>query len=382
MTISLAFLIALCNMASFRASKVLISLFAIELGANPLTIGVLVALYSLFPMLLAFYAGRLSDRMGVRTPMICGSVGLSLGLMVPYFTPSLVSLYLSAALLGGSYVFYNVSMQNLVGLLSAAEDRTKTFSSYGLVLAMGGFLGPLAAGFGIDALGHRVAYLLLAMVPLAALLILSTKGRRVPAPHAAAQRTQGKGAMDLWRQPRLRRVFIASGMVVTGVDLFQFYLPIYGHSIGLSASVIGVVLSMFAAAAFVVRSAIPFLTRRASEEALLRYALYIGAAAYLLMPFLESAWLLGAMSFILGLGLGVGQPLSMTLVYSRSPAGRSGEALGIRMGINNFTHVAVPLAFGVLGTAFGVIPVFIASSVLLVGSALAGKARPRGRPRK
>lgn len=375
MTIRLAFLIALCNMASFRASKVLVSLFAIELGANPLAIGVLVALYSLLPMLLALYAGRLSDRMGVRTPMIVGSVGLSLGLMLPYFAPSLAALYLSAALLGGCYVFYNVSMQNLVGLLSAAEDRTKTFSSYGLVLAMGGFLGPLAAGFGIDALGHRLAYLVLAAVPLAALLILSTRARRVPAPRAAAQRSGEKGALELWRQPELRRVFIASAMVVSGVDLFQFYLPIYGHSIGLSASVIGVVLSMFAAAAFVVRSAIPFLTRHAGEESLLRWALYVGAVAYLLMPFLESAWLLGAMSFILGLGLGVGQPLSMTLIYGRSPAGRSGEALGIRMGINNFSHVTVPLAFGVLGTAFGVTPVFIASSVLLAGSGLAGKAR-------
>jgi MFS family permease len=378
MTITLAFLIALCNMASFRASKVLVSLFAIELGANPLTIGVLVALYSLFPMLLALYAGRLSDRMGVRLPMICGSVGLALGLAVPYFLPSLTALYVSAAMLGGSYVFYNVSMQNLVGLLSRAEERTKTFSSYGLVLATGSFLGPLVAGFGIDGLGHRIAYLLLALAPLAALMILIARGREVPAPQASKQRAGEKGAMDLFRLPELRRVFIASGMVVTGVDLFQFYLPIYGHSIGLSASVIGVVLSMFAAAAFVVRSAIPYLTRRAGEETLLRWALYVGAVGYLVMPFIESAWLLGAMSFVLGLGLGVGQPLSMTLTYARSPAGRSGEALGIRMGINNFTHVVVPLAFGVLGTAFGVTPVFIASSALLAGSALAGRAR-RGR---
>ena len=33
-------------------------------------------------------------------------------------------------------------------------------------------------------------------------------------------------------------------MAVTGQDLFQFYMPIYGHSVGLSASAIGVVLCM------------------------------------------------------------------------------------------------------------------------------------------
>ena len=31
-------------------------------------------------------------------------------------------------------------------------------------------------------------------------------------------------------------------MILTGIDLFQFYMPIYGHHIGLSASQIGIVL--------------------------------------------------------------------------------------------------------------------------------------------
>ena len=154
MTIHTVFAIALCNMSSLRASKVLVALFAIELGANPFMIGTLVAVYSLFPMLLALYAGRLSDQFGVRTPMIAGSVGLALGLAAPFAVPSLSGLYISAALIGASYVFYHVSVQNLIGLLSAPQARTRNFSSYSLVLAVGSFLGPLAAGFGIDALGH------------------------------------------------------------------------------------------------------------------------------------------------------------------------------------------------------------------------------------
>ena len=118
-------LIVLCNMASFRASKVLISLLAIELGASQFVIGLLVALYSLFPMLLALYAGKLSDRLGVRWPMIAGSLGLAFGLTLPYFTASLIGLFASAALIGASHVFYNVSVQNLVGKLGAPEDRTR-----------------------------------------------------------------------------------------------------------------------------------------------------------------------------------------------------------------------------------------------------------------
>ena len=44
MWIYVVFLIVLCNMTVFRGSKVLVSLFAIELGAAQFYIGVLIAL--------------------------------------------------------------------------------------------------------------------------------------------------------------------------------------------------------------------------------------------------------------------------------------------------------------------------------------------------
>ena len=53
MSIGTVLLIVLCNMSSFRASKVLVSLYAIELGASQFIIGVMIAMYSLLPALLA-----------------------------------------------------------------------------------------------------------------------------------------------------------------------------------------------------------------------------------------------------------------------------------------------------------------------------------------
>ena len=63
-------LIVVFNMGSFRASKVLISLYAIELGAPQFLIGVLIALYSLFPMLLALQAGKLLLDFAKRSPLV------------------------------------------------------------------------------------------------------------------------------------------------------------------------------------------------------------------------------------------------------------------------------------------------------------------------
>jgi hypothetical protein len=46
----------------------------------------------------------------------------------------------------------------------------------------------------------------------------------------------------------------------------------------------------------------------------------------------------------------------MMITFMRSPQGRTGEALGLRLTVNHFTHVVVPLVFGVIGSAFGLAP--------------------------
>jgi len=376
MWIYVVFLIVLCNMTVFRGSKVLVSLFAIELGAPQFYIGILIALYSLFPMMLALYAGKLSDRLGVRLPMIAGSTGLALGLSLPFLAPGLPALYASAALIGASHVFYNVSVQNLVGALSDAADRTRNFTNYGLVMAAGGFVGPLLAGFSIDHFGHAAGYLILAggpLIPVLILLFARKLGRM--GTKATTEAEQAVQAKNLLANAPLRRTLITGAAILTGIDLFQFYMPIYGNAIGLSATTIGLILSMFAAASFVVRLVMPALVKRWGAERVLLWSLYAGCATYLLFPLFQNAVLLAAIAFALGLGMGCGQPLTMSLIYSRAPEGRSGEALGLRVTINNFMHIVVPLFFGTIGSMLGIAPVFIANALILgSGSVLIGRA--------
>jgi MFS family permease len=330
-------------------------------------------------MMLALYAGKLSDRLGVRSPMIAGSAGLAFGLLLPYLNPGLPALYASAALIGASHVFYNVSVQNLVGALSGTDDRTRNFTNYGLVMAAGGFFGPLIAGFSIDQFGHAASYLVLAVGPLIPVAIL-VFGRRLGKlrPKHSGEGEQAVQAKNLLSNAPLRRTLITGAAILTGIDLFQFYMPIYGNAVGLSATTIGVVLSMFAVASFVVRLVMPALVKRWTAERVLTWSLYAGCITYLLFPLFESAVLLAVMSFALGLGMGCGQPLTMSLIYSRAPEGRSGEALGLRVSINNFMHIVVPLLFGTIGSVLGVAPVFMANALILgSGGVLIGRAEKK-----
>lgn len=371
-------MIVLLNMTAFRGSKVVVTLFAIELGAPQLSIGLIIAMYSVFPMMLGLYAGKLTDRLGVRLPMLGGTLGVSIALLVPFFLPRMPALYVSATLIGASWVFYNVCVQNLIGILSTPESRPENFSNYGLVMAGGSFFGPMLSGFSIDHFGHANAYLVLACVPLASALILATSRtiRAVKHKAGAIEEEHATYSASLLKDVPLRRTLITSAIVLTGTDLFQFYMPIYGHKVGLSASAIGLVLGMFAVAAFVVRMVMPALVKRYTADTVLLGSLYVGSVAYLLFPMFETGVLLAGVAFVLGIGMGCSQPVSLMLIYDRAPPQRSGEALGLRLTINNFMHIAVPMLFGTLGTAFGVAPVFYANAAILAaGGVITARAR-------
>ena len=98
---------------------------------------------------------------------------------------------------------------------------------------------------------------------------------------------------------------------------------------------------------------------------MLTSALYLAALVYLAIPFSRSAATLMALSFCLGLGLGVGQPMVMALLHSLAPPGRMGEAAGVRMSLMNSMAVAVPLVFGAVGGTIGLSPVLWSVGVFL-----------------
>jgi predicted MFS family arabinose efflux permease len=370
MTIYLVVALSMLNSIGQRGAKVAVSLYALELGAGAGAVGVLAALFAVFPLLLAVQAGRLSDRIGVRAPMALGALVMAAGMTVALATRGVAWLFLCAALIGLGHIFFHVSVHNLVGALGGAEARTRNFSTFALGSSTAAFIGPSLAGFAIEFGSFRTAFLLLAVAAAAPAVVVLLYSALIPAQVAHEEQEQAKSAFDLLAIPGLRRTLIMSGVTLTGIELFSFYLPIYGRSIGLSPSVIGMVLSSYAVAGFIVRSFMHRLAARYTEVGVVTGSLFVAAAAYFAVPGLADGILLGCAAFALGLALGSAQPLTIILTYNHAPAGRSGEALGMRIMANKVTQIAVPLAFGGFGAALGAAPVFLATGVFLLAAGL------------
>jgi len=351
------------------------ALLAIELGATPLAIGLMVALYSVPPLLLGIYSGQVSDRYGVRSPMLFGTILCGCGLLLPYLWQHVAALYVSAAVIGGGFVFYNVSVQNLAGAWGPREARAKNFATLSLGYSISSFAGPLAVGFIIEYVSHTAAYLILSITSLVAVgvLLFWRKLKEFKLPATAKER---QSTFDLLRMTELRKTLLLGAMVVTGWDLYMFYMPIYGHSIGLTASTIGIILGIFAVATFIVRVFLPMLTARFTSPRVLAISMFGGALMFVLFPFVKASWLLGVLSFAIGLALGCGQPLTLLLTYNRSPKGRTGQVTGIRFALNHVAHTTVPVVSGALGSAFGVAPAFMMiAMVMTISGYLGGKVK-------
>ncbi len=355
---------------TFTGSRVALSLYALQLGEDSFTVGLLMSLLAVIPTLFAVMIGRWTDRTGIAKPAAIALTLMLAAALLPGTLRSLASLYASSILLGSGFMLIHVAVNNAVGQLSTPETRKEDFGRLALGFSISTVFGPVIAGFSIDHAGHAETFLILALFPLlgagALTIVRKTAPRATPraAPPADAR------VMDLLRIVPLRAVFIVSGLLSMGWDLFTFMVPLQGARIGLSASTIGIIMGSFGVATFVVRAAMPWLARNLSEWVTLTSAFVITCVVFLLFPLFTAVPMLIALAFMLGLGLGACQPMVMSLIHTASPAGRTGEAVGVRTTVMNASHAVLPLTFGALGTAFGgLTPIFWILALIMGGGA-------------
>lgn len=365
----------------FTGSRVTASLYALAHGASTFTVGVIMALFALVPMLSAVRAGRWLDAVGPRKPLAAAAAlllaGAALPAAFPYPVADLGPLLVGGALIGTGAMLTQITVQDLVGRAAAPHQRTVAFSWLALGVSVSSFTGPVTAGFVIDHFGHRVAFATFWLVALALAVLLVGLWRALPPPAGSRAAAGARPFFDLLRHRQVRQVLIATSLISMSWDLQTFMVPVHGTRAGLSASQIGLVLGSFAVATFAIRAAMPWLARTYREWQVLTFTLSTAAVAFALMPLFDTLLPLAACTALLGLGLGAAQPNVMSLLHARTPAGRVGEALGLRTTIMNASHVVLPLVFGAAGSVIGAAAVFWIMSALLASGGYAAARRLR-----
>lgn len=335
------------------------SLFALQHGAGEPAVGVIVGLYSVLPVLFGLHFGHWCDRYGSRRVVRGGLLLILLGILLPAAWPALPAIYFGALSAGAGMTLVAVSIQHAAGAipLASGHARVGVFGWLTLGHSASSVLGPMIAGLLVDGLGFRAAFGVLSMATFAALLTT----RRMPRALRASAEPAAPAARAGWRgllaEPDLRRIYWVTTANAIAWDAFSFLGPVLGHRAQMSATGIGTMMACFAVGTFAIRLAVSSLGHRFSEWQMLGLALALVSVVWLLFPFAPAGPALFVLPFLLGCGVGCGQPNVLSLLHRHAPPGRSGEAIGLRSFFGNASGLAVPLVFGASTAVAGVWPI-------------------------
>jgi MFS family permease len=365
-----------CLHAAMTGLRMAAPLMALRAGYSPAAVGLLLALFALSQVFLALPAGRFTDRHGMRKPVRLAVVTAMIGNALAAAWPVFPVLCLAALMTGAASGLTVIALQRHVGRMAQdASELRQVFSWLAIGPSISNFLGPFFAGVLIDASGFRAAYLMLSLIPLLAWFAVGGVAEH-PRPEIDGARPSGS-SWDLLRDRRFRDLMLVNWMLSSCWDVHTFLVPVIGHERGLSATVIGSILGAFAIAATVIRVVMPWVSEHLNESKVIGGSMAVTAVLFGLYPLVDTAWLMGVLSVLLGLALGSVQPMIMSTLHQITPHHRHGQALGLRSMAINGSSVVMPLMFGSAGVVIGTAGVFwLVGSAVGVGSRLAWKMAP------
>jgi MFS family permease len=382
-------LINLFHQTAIQGSRPLVPLLADQLGVGKFEIGLIAATFSVFPLFLAVKAGTWVDKWGTCRPVAAGTTGIALALLLPACFPTIPVLYLSQVLAGISQIMVNISLQNAVGLISSGDRRHYFFGWFTFATAGGQFIGPIYTGSIASYADLTSAFTAAALFSFAAAVagtfifagrlgqpFQGGKKSAVPAPDTRA--AEKLSAIRLLMIHGMHQAILASMLIQLTKEVMMTYFPLYATEHGISPAEAGFVLGMQGLAAMFVRLLQGAIMQRIGQKAILFASLFIGGISFILLILFSHVIILGLITGLIGLVLGLVQPLSMAMVVNLSPPEDSGRTLAIRLTGNRLSQLISPVLFGVVAQTTGIVPIFyICGSILITGAFYTSREKRR-----
>lgn len=376
--------------AATNLVRPMVSYRALQLGVPPEGLGLLAASFSLAPLVIALSIGRLVDRRGEMLFVLGGTAVMAASTFLIALAGNVALLTLGYALVGLGHLVMVVGTQSLVARGSATTGYDRAFGHLSFSASVGQLAGPAIAGFiaGQGSPDETIRAIVVAgFLSLAGLpLILAIRPSRTVRPAGGAETTARLPLSSILRQPGIVRAILVSTTVLSAIDIVVVYMPALGEERGWAASLVGGLLAARAGASMVSRLFIGRLSDRFGRRLLLIGSMSVSAVALVALPFAPSAEATFVVMIAAGLGLGIGQPLTMSWVAAEASPGTRATALSVRLMGNRVGQIALPVfagsvaAFAGTGGVLAVTGVIVGISLALVSGGLASRSRREAKP--
>jgi MFS family permease len=378
-------LAVLIDMMGFGIVIPVLPFYALELGATPLQVTLLIASFSAMQMAATPIWGRVSDRRGRRPLLIAGLFASAVSYLIFGLAQSLWLLLVSRMAAGAAGGTISVA-HAYVADTTSADRRAHGMGVIGAASGLGVMLGPAIGGFfsryGLSAPGYVAAALCL-MNALAALVLLPESR---PDRGGEAPTSRGTGSLRAWvhimTRPPLTRLL---GVYFLGISAFTAITALlalnFEARFGIGAADMGILFTLAGGATVIVRGALlGVLVRRLGEPATVRLGALALCLAAVLLPVMPTVWWAGLLVPLYAFGAGTLFPSLASLVSLAAESGLQGTVLGGSQVVGGLGRVTAPLWGGWLFQHIGVnmpyhVAALLAASALLLGARIPVPAR-------
>ncbi len=365
-------LLSLLNFCYWFANGMLMPLvptYALQLGASPVFVTIVLATQTLPSFLLAIPIGSAVDRFGGKHVVSLGAVLAVLAIAILLLPGSPYLLLLSQAFSGLGLMSIWIGIQSWMIAPAPGDtgrkDLNRRIANVSFAGICGQLLGPLLGGWMASTVGFRFAFGVV-LLSLIASPFLSRGLSRV-LDRVSASRTQANPAQTFFSSVRASyqnswRMLFEPGVVLTmSVSFCALFLiaaqtgilPTYFATRGIDVSVIGALASVYGAFSLISRFVVLPLLNRMRQGTSVFLLIVPGAIAVNAVFLVDNAIYYFVLSACAGLVLGAAQPLSISLIAAFTSERTRGLGVGLRMVANRAAQSLSPMTFGVMISLVG-----------------------------
>lgn len=365
------FITVFIDLLGFGIIIPILPIYATELGASPLVVGVIAGVYSLMNFLFSPFWGSLGDRFG-RRPIMLISIAITAVAFLSFAYANTILLLILSRILAGIGSANISTAQAYITDITPPEGRAKALGMIGAAFGLGFIFGPPAGGFvkehyGIEWVGFMAMGLSLINLVMAFFMLPETLKVRSTETHFNFRPVTS--LIRAMRRFNIRQLFTINFIFITAFSLMQITVALlWKEHYDLDEDEIGYMFAyMGLSTALVQGFLVGLLARKFGERKLLSYGAVMMGLGLLSIPMVpEKYFFLQFFSLsLIAVANGCLTPSLASLISRSSATSEQGKMLGLNQSFASLSRVIGPVSGGMLYGIHYVLP-YVGSFLLMM----------------
>jgi MFS transporter, DHA1 family, multidrug resistance protein len=319
--------------------------YAEQLGATPMQLGLLMAVYSLMQLLFSPFWGRVSDRIGRKPVIMIGISGLALSFFLLALSSQLWMLF-AARIIGGVLSAANMpTVMAYVADITSDEDRGKGMGIIGAAVGLGFIFGPAIGGiFSQGSLA--IPFYLAGFLSLITLLFVLFVLKESTSPEQRSSQAKKRGMLP--RGPISILYFLSFFVTFSLAGLEATFAYFAAETAGLGTVQLGYIFMIMGLAGAIVQGGlVGKMTRKFGEGFVIQLGVIVSAIGFGLILLIDSFVTAAVFLTIFGVGNGLIRPSVSALLTKTSTSGH-GSTTGLLSSFDSLGRILGPPLGGLL----------------------------------